>query len=234
MVKYMEVKVAGFLVKREMEYLEKILSNPQRPLIVILGGAKISDKIKLIENLLPRVDSLVIGGGMAYTFLRCQGVEIGKSLVEDEQLSIGLRILNKAKEEGKRLLLPVDHVVAKEPSPHPPPEIVEKIPEGWMALDIGPKTIDLFSKEIEKAKTIFWNGPLGVFEIEAFNKGTFAILGKIADSKAVSIVGGGDSVRAVKRAGMEDKIDHVSTGGGALIEFLEGRKLPGIEVLEDA
>ena len=234
MAQYMEECAAGFLLKREVDYLGKVLTDPERPLIAILGGAKVSDKIKVVRSLLDRVEALLIGGAMAYTFLRARGQETGKSLVEEEQLSLAKELLESASERKVSLLLPMDHVVADEPEAGSPAETVKgDIPPEKMGLDIGPETIDAFEKEIGKARTIFWNGPLGLFEVKPFDAGTMAIAGALAQSSALTIVGGGDSVAAVKRSGRAERISHVSTGGGASLEFLEGKTLPGLAALAD-
>jgi phosphoglycerate kinase len=232
MTRFVKTAAAGFLLMKEVQSLEKALVNPEKPYVAILGGAKVSDKIGVIQNLLDKVTTLLIGGGMAYTFLKAQGFQVGKSLVEQDQIGLSLSLLEKAK--GKiTLLLPSDHVAAERMDIQAKREVVrnDQIPPGWICLDIGPETADAFSKEIQPAKTIVWNGPMGVFELEPFSQGTFAIAKAIADSHAFSIVGGGDSVAAVNRAGVADRISHISTGGGASLEFLEGRKLPGIEAL---
>ena len=223
---------AGFLMMKEIESLEKALVNPQKPYVAIMGGAKVSDKIGVIQNLLDKVTTLLIGGGMAYTFLKAQGFQVGKSLVEEDQIGLALKLLEKAK--GKiRFLLPSDHVAAERMDARAKTRVVrnEEIPADWICLDIGPETVKSFSEEIRSAKTVVWNGPMGVFEVEPFSHGTFAIAKAIADSTAFSIVGGGDSVAAVNKAGVADHIGHLSSGGGASLEFLEGRKLPGIEAL---
>jgi phosphoglycerate kinase len=213
------------------------LQNPEKPFVAILGGAKVSDKIGVIRNLMDKVDSLIIGGGMAYTFLKAQGHEIGKSLLEADKVELAAQLLAEAKKRNLKFLLPIDHVVALKPEPN---AVVQQIGEGQpipadkMALDIGPKTIELFSEEISRARTIVWNGPMGVFEIPGFSKGTFKIAHAVADNAgATTIVGGGDSVAAVKAANVADKITHISTGGGASLEFLEGKVLPGVEALTD-
>jgi len=232
MTRYVKTVAAGFLMMKEVEGLEKALLNPQKPYVAILGGAKISDKIGVIQNLLDKVNTLLIGGGMAYTFLKAEGFQIGKSLVEEDQIGFSLNLLEKAK--GKiKFLLPSDHIAAERMDLQAKREIVQndKIPSGWVCLDIGPETVKAFSEEIKSAKTIVWNGPMGVFEMEPFSQGTFAIAKAIANSSAFSIVGGGDSVAAVNKAGVADQISHISTGGGASLEFLEGKKLPGIEAL---
>lgn len=225
----------GFLVEKEVEIMGKALENPKRPFIAILGGAKVSDKIGVIENLLEKVDTILIGGGMAYTFLKAQGKEIGKSLVEEDKIELAKEILSKAEKEGVKLILPVDSVVAKEVSDDVDFEVVsnDNIPSDEMGLDIGPKSIDLFREEILKAGTIVWNGPMGVFELNNFNKGTFAVAEALAESKAITIVGGGDSAAAVEKAGYKEKVTHVSTGGGASLEFLEGKELPGIAAISN-
>lgn len=232
MTRYVQNVGAGFLMIKEVESLEKALVNPGRPYIAILGGAKVSDKIGVIQNLLNKVDTLLIGGGMAYTFLKARGVEVGKSLVETDQIGLSLNLLEGARERVK-LILPSDHVAAEKMDIHARSEIVtnDNIPDDWVCLDIGPETIRAFADEIKTARTIFWNGPMGVFEMEPFSKGTFAIARAVAESQAFSIVGGGDSVAAVNQAGVADKISHISTGGGASLEFIEGKTLPGIEAL---
>jgi phosphoglycerate kinase len=232
MTRFVKIVAAGFLMMREVESLEKVLVSPQKPFVAILGGAKVSDKIGVIQNLLDRVTTLLIGGGMAYTFLKAEGFQIGKSLVEEDQIGFSLNLLEKAK--GKiKFFLPSDHIAAERMDVQAKREIVknDKIPSGWVCLDIGPETVKTFSEEIKSAKTIVWNGPMGVFEMEPFSQGTFAIAKAIANSSAFSIVGGGDSVAAVNKAGVADRISHISTGGGASLEFLEGKKLPGIEAL---
>jgi len=230
--RYVKTVAAGFLMIKEIESLEKALINPKKPYVAILGGAKVSDKIGVVENLLNRVTTLLIGGGMAYTFLKAKGFEVGKSLVEEDQMDFSLNLLKKA--EGKiRLVLPADHVAAERMDIQARRQIVRngRIPKDWVCLDIGPETVRVFSEEIRMAKTVVWNGPMGVFEMEPFSGGTFAIARAVADSSAFSIVGGGDSVAAVNKAGVADKVSHISTGGGASLEFLEGKKLPGIEAL---
>ncbi|MBM4277372.1 MAG: phosphoglycerate kinase [Deltaproteobacteria bacterium] len=232
MTRYIQTVASGFLMMREIESLEKALVNPQKPYVAILGGAKVSDKIGVIRNLQNKVDTLLIGGGMAYTFLKAKGFSIGKSLVEEDQIGLSLRLIEGAK--GKiKLILPSDHIAAERMDVQARREIVtnEKIPSGWVCLDIGPETVKIFLEEILSARTIFWNGPMGVFEMEPFSQGTFAIARAVADSQAFSIVGGGDSVAAVNQAGVADKIGHISTGGGASLELIEGKKLPGIEAL---
>ena len=233
MAKFVREKGAGLLLKKELDYLGKLLGHPERPFVAILGGAKVSDKIGVITNLMPKIDSLLIGGGMAYTFLKAKGVPIGRSLVEADRVELAGELLGKAKSAGVALLLPVDHVAA-EGRDKEPVTIGEAIPAHLMGLDIGPKTIELFRREIVKAKLVLWNGPVGLFEEEKFSAGTKAIAQAVADSGAVSIVAGGDTVAAVDQAGVASRITHLSTGGGATLEFLEGKKLPGIEALEVA
>ena len=231
--RYMDVVGIGFLMKREIDSLERFTANPERPSIMVLGGAKVSDKIGIIGHLLNEVNTLLIGGGMAYTFLMAEGVEVGKSMVEADQVDQALRTVSEANRKGVKFLLPIDHVVGDRFDPKATKKIVPNggIPSEWVAMDIGPKTARIFSDEIKEAKTIVWNGPMGVFEMEAFAKGTISIAKAIAQSKAFSIVGGGDTVAAVKMAGVADSISHISTGGGAVLEFLEGKGLPGIEAL---
>jgi len=233
MTRFVKVVAAGFLMMKEIQSLEKALVNPQKPYVAILGGAKVSDKIGVIQNLLDKVTTLLIGGGMAYTFLKAEGFEVGKSLVEEDQIGFSLNLLERAEKKIK-FLLPSDHIAAERMNIEARRAIVknDKIPSGWVCLDIGPETVKTFSEEIKSAKTIVWNGPMGVFEMEPFSRGTFAIAKAIASSSAFSIVGGGDSVAAVNKAGVADRISHISTGGGASLEFLEGKKLPGIEALK--
>jgi len=229
---------SGYLMSKELEYFAKVFDNPQRPLLAILGGAKVSDKILVIENLLNKVDSLVIGGAMAYTFLKAKGVPVGTSRVEEEFVEKAKEYFVKAAEKKVALLLPLDHVVAEE-FPTAGKEISaqvtegEAIPNGKMGLDIGPKTIERFKEEVAKAKTIVWNGPMGVFEVAGFEKGTFAMAEAIAAGHAVTVIGGGDSASAVKKAGVAKKMSHVSTGGGASLELMEGKVLPGVAALTD-
>ena len=228
--------VSGFLIEKELEFLGAALENPKRPYVAILGGAKVSDKIGVIDSLLEKVDTLIIGGGMAYTFFKAQGHSVGDSLCEDDKCDLALELMNKAKEKGVKMLLPIDTKIGKEFKPDTESKTVAwtDIPDGWQGFDIGEKTIEMFRKELNGAKTIVWNGPLGLFEFEQFAVGTNAIAHKLANlSDAITIVGGGDSAAAVEKAGLADKISHVSTGGGASLEFLEGKKLPGIEALLD-
>jgi len=225
----------GYLVQKEIDVMGKALESPERPFIAILGGAKVSDKIGVIENLINKVDTILIGGGMAYTFLKSQGYNIGKSLLEEEKIDLAKELLRKAEEKGTKLLLPLDTVVAKEFKNDTEFKTVkiDEIPEDMMGLDIGPETVKAFSEEIKKGKTIVWNGPMGVFEMENFNKGTFAIAKAMAETDGTTIVGGGDSASAVEKAGFKDKMTHVSTGGGASLEFLEGKVLPGIDAISN-
>ena len=227
--------VAGFLIGKELNFLGKAVTNPERPFVAILGGAKVKDKIGVITNLIEKVDTLLIGGGMAYTFMKATGGEIGNSLCDDERLSLALELLDKAKAKGVKLLLPIDNVCGKEFNNDTEQMICEsgKIPEGWEGLDIGPKTVELFSKEIKAAKTVVWNGPMGVFEMPNFAKGTLAIATAMAESDATTIIGGGDSAAAVTQMGLAGKMSHISTGGGASLEFLEGKTLPGVAALND-
>lgn len=226
---------SGYLVKKEIEVMGKAMSSPERPFVAILGGAKVSDKINVIENFLDKVDSLLIGGGMAYTFLKAQGLEIGKSLVEEDKLELAKELIKKAKDKKVNLVLPLDMVVAKEFKNETEFRTVDinEIPVDMMGLDIGEKTIEAFSKVIKNAKTILWNGPMGVFEMPNFAKGTNAIAKAMSESKGITIVGGGDSAAAVEQAGLDEKMTHVSTGGGASLEFFEGKVLPGIAAIED-
>ncbi len=235
--RFVEKSAAGLLMEKELQYLGRVLAAPEYPLCLILGGAKVSDKIGVIRNMLERVNILLIGGGMAYTFLKAQGQAVGKSLVEEDKLELARELLARARERGVKLLLPVDHIVAAKLAPDARPQVIaegQPIPDDLMALDIGPRTIELFTEEIESAKMIVWNGPMGVFEIEAFAKGTTRIARAVAANvAATSIVGGGDSVAAVKKAGVAERITHISTGGGASLEFLEGIELPGVKALSD-
>lgn len=228
------VKAAGFLMMKELEYLQKAVQTPEKPYVAILGGAKVSDKIEIIENLLGKADNILIGGAMAYTFLKAQGLGVGRSLAEDDQRDIALDILEKAREKGISFHLPVDHLLATAADAEADTQIAETLPfpEDMMGVDIGPKTAEAYAAVIGKARTIFWNGPMGIFEIENFSRGTIAIARAVADSGAVSIVGGGDSIAAVKKAGVKDKISHLSTGGGASLEYIAYGTLPGIEALE--
>ncbi len=228
MIQFMPKAAAGLLMDKELEYLGKATTNPERPCIAILGGAKVSDKIEVIQNLMKFVDRLLIGGAMAYTFAKAKGEPTGKSLVEEDKVALAKELMASA---GDKLLLPVDHVVADEFKAGAPSQVVTTIPDGKMALDIGPKTIEAYEKVVAGAKTIIWNGPMGVFEMPPFDKGTVALAKAVANSGAVSVVGGGDSEKAIKSAGVSDKISHVSTGGGASLEFLSGIELPGVAAL---
>jgi len=234
--KFVKQAAAGLLMEKELAYIGKAISNPTRPFVAIIGGAKVSDKIEVVENLMKIADAMLIGGGMAYTFLKAQGIGIGKSLVEEDKLDLARKILADVKQKNFKLLLPLDNVVTPEFKADAPTKIVEvcAIPADQMGLDIGPKTIAAYSAEIAKSKTIVWNGPMGVFEMPAFAKGTLAIAQAVAAATtagATSIVGGGDSVAAIHQSGLAGKISHISTGGGASLEFLGGRKLPGVEAL---
>ena len=226
---------AGLLIEKELSVMGKALEDPKRPFVAILGGAKVSDKIGVINNLLEKADTIIIGGGMAYTFIKAQGGEIGTSLLEADKMDYALEMIAKAKEKGVKLLLPVDTAIGSEFKADCEKKIVsvDAIPDGWMGMDIGPKTVELFSDAIKNAKTVVWNGPMGVFEFEAFAEGTKAVARALAESGAISIVGGGDSAAAVEQLGFADKMTHISTGGGASLEFLEGRELPGVACLLD-
>jgi phosphoglycerate kinase len=235
--KFLSKSAAGLLMQKELEYLGKAVSNPEKPFVAIIGGAKVSDKIDVIRNLLSKVDALLIGGAMAYTFLKAQGKQVGKSLVEEDKIALAKELLSEAQAKKVRFHLPLDHVIANQIDASAQTKIVATdsgIPDGQMGLDIGPDTIAAFGKEISKAKTIVWNGPMGVFEVAPFAKGTMKIAEIIAaNEEATSIVGGGDSVAAVHQSGVSGKISHISTGGGASLEFLEGKNLPGVEALTD-
>jgi phosphoglycerate kinase len=237
MTKFVQKAAAGLLMEKELEYLGKALHHPAKPFVAILGGAKVSDKIPVITHLMDKVDSLIIGGGMAYTFLKALGEQVGKSLVEEDKLELAKQLLQEAKTRKLKLLLPVDHMAADKVDANARVTKIDQgqpIPAHLMALDIGPKTIEMFEEEIARARTILWNGPMGVFEVPAFARGTFKVARAVADNPgALSIVGGGDSVSAVRAAGVADKITHISTGGGASLEFLEGKKLPGVDALTD-
>jgi phosphoglycerate kinase len=235
--KFVRQSAAGLLMEKELAYLGKAISNPDRPFVAVLGGAKVSDKIEVVQNLMKLADSMLIGGAMAYTFLKSQGMPVGKSLVEDDKLELARNLLQEAKSRNFRLMLPVDHVLAESPdSTATKISSVADTPEGWMGLDIGPKTVAQFEKEISGARTVVWNGPLGIFEKPTFNQGTLAIARAVAAATkrgATSIIGGGDSVAAVEQAGLADQISHISTGGGASLEFLAGETLPGVAALTD-
>ena len=226
--------VAGLLLEKEIKYLGDAVGDPQEPFMVILGGAKVSDKIGVIENLLPKCDAIIVGGGMAYTFLKAQGKQIGNSKLEKEKLDLAKSILDKARQLNKEILLPIDNVVVDNIDAKAKTEIVgENIPDGKIAVDIGPKTIKLFEDKLKSAKTIVWNGPMGIFEMDAFSKGTQELAKFIGGLKCISIIGGGDTAAAIAKFKLEDKMSHISTGGGASLEFLEGRNLPGIAALTD-
>ena len=232
--KYVPVSVAGFLMEKEIEYLGNAVNNPVRPFVAILGGAKVSDKLAVVDNLLDKVDVLIIGGGMAYTFLKAQGHDVGNSLCELDQLDYARRMIEKANANGKQLLLPVDNVAADKFDAAAATQVVgNDVPAGWMALDIGPKTLAAYAAAIRGAKTVVWNGPMGCFEMKPFAAGTFGVCQAVAASGATSIIGGGDSVSAVNKSGLAAKMTHISTGGGASLEFLEGKELPGVAALND-
>lgn len=233
--KYVRPAVAGFLVKKEIEYVDGVMANPARPFVAILGGAKVSGKLGMIENLGKKVDKVIIGGGMAFTFLKAMGYEVGNSLVEPEMLDVSIQIYNAARQSGIKFYLPVDCVVA--PSMEPGAETmivpVQEVPKDWKALDIGPASVKLFTEAIANARTILWNGPMGVFEIDAFSRGTFAVAHAVAESYALTIVGGGDTANAVDKARESENMSFISTGGGAVLQMLEGKPLPGIMALDD-
>ena len=233
--KHFEERLAGFLLEKEIAYLGRVVTNPEKPFVAIIGGAKISDKIAVINNLASKVDKIIIGGGMAYTFYLAQGIPVGKSLVEPDKVEVARDIMQKTKAAGVKLLLPVDYVVADYFSTEANTKVVGEhgIEDGWMALDIGPRTAELFASAIRGAKTVLWNGPMGCFEMPPFAAGTMAIAKALAACECTSIIGGGDSVSAVNKSGLSDKITHISTGGGASLEFLEGKELPGIAALSD-
>ena len=234
MARFVKERAAGFLMKKELEYLGQVLGKPERPFIAILGGAKVSDKIKVIDSLMSRCDAILVGGAMAYTFLKAQEIEVGKSLVEADQLDLAGKLLDTAERKGVKFLLPIDHICAREPKAGTERiEVKERaIPSDLMVLDIGPKTQSLYKEQIRFAKTVLWNGPMGLFEIPEFSEGTFGIARALADNDVISIVGGGDSAAAVEKAGLASRMSHVSTGGGASLEFLEGKELPGVKALE--
>ena len=233
--KFVPVAAAGFLLAKEVEYLGRVLTDPARPFVAVLGGAKVSDKIGVLRNLATKVSAFLVGGGMAYTFLRVQGMEVGASLLEADKLDVARSILDEARAKGVTFLLPMDHVIAERAEATATTRVADStaIPAGWMGLDIGPKAREAFATLIRGARTIVWNGPMGVFELAPFREGTFAVARAIAASGATSIVGGGDSVAAVTQAGVADKMTHISTGGGASLEFLEGIELPGVAALSD-
>lgn len=227
--------VSGFLIEKELNFLGNAITNPERPFVAILGGAKVSDKIGVIDSLLEKVDTLMIGGGMAYTFFKAQGYNVGNSICEEDKLDLAKEAMEKAKAKGVKLLLPIDTKIGKEFKPDTESKTVAwtEIPDGWEGFDIGEKTIEMFAEELQTAKTVIWNGPLGLFEFDQFAIGTNAIAKILADLDATTIIGGGDSAAAVEKIGLSDKMTHISTGGGASLEFLEGKKLPGIEALQD-
>lgn len=233
--RFLPQAACGFLMRKELEYLSRVIGRPEKPFVAVLGGAKVSDKIGVVRNLVGKVDVLLIGGGMAYTFLKAQGQEVGASLLEAEQVPKAAEIMNAARARGVTFLLPLDHVVVERLEAGAPSRVVEStgMPPGWMGVDIGPRAREAFAKFIGKGRTIFWNGPMGVFEMEPFDRGTIAVAEAVAASGALSIVGGGDSVAAVTKAGLAEKITHISTGGGASLEFLEGIELPGVACLTD-
>lgn len=232
---YIAQSAAGFLVGKEMEYFGKVLENPERPLAALLGGAKVSDKISVIEHLLDLVDTLIIGGGMAYTFLKAKGLEIGNSLLDEPGIEVATKAMRLAEEKGVKLLLPVDLIIADAFDNNANTKVVkiDSIPAGWQGLDIGPETVALFTETLKSMRTVIWNGPLGVFEMENFAKGTLAIAQTLANSDVISIIGGGDTAAAVIQFGLAEKMSHVSTGGGASLEMLEGKVLPGLAALTD-
>ena len=236
---YLKPVASGFLLEKEIKYLEDTINNPRHPFVAILGGAKVSDKIGVIENLLDKVDSIIIGGGMSYTFMRAKGMSTGDSLVEEDKIELAGELIKKAKDAGVTLHLPIDHVVADEFKNDAEHKVVDEdgIEDDWMAVDIGPQTIISYGNIIKNADTVVWNGPMGVFEMENFAEGTFAVaeaLAEATENGAITIVGGGDSSSAIKQAGLDDKVSHVSTGGGASLEYLEGNILPGVAALDDA
>lgn len=235
---FLQPAAAGYLLEKEIKYLEGSVNDPQRPFTAVLGGAKVSDKIGVIENLLNKVDDIIVGGGMTYTFFKAMGLPIGNSLLEEDKVELAGELIKKAKEKGITLHLPVDSVVGKEFDANTEHKTVARdgIEDGWMAMDIGPSTVDTFSEVIKKSKTVIWNGPMGVFEFENFARGTFAVAQALVDateSGATTIIGGGDSASAIKKAGLSEKVTHVSTGGGASLEYLEGKELPGISSLTE-
>ena len=232
--KFIKVCAAGFLLAKEIEYFDKALSNPPEPFVAILGGAKVSDKIMVIENLMNKVDTILIGGGMAYTFLKAMGMEIGSSKLEADKIDVAKSLMQKAKEKGVKIVLPVDHLIADKIDAVSNTRVVtDVVPQGWMAVDIGPRTVDEFKKELRNAKMIIWNGPLGIFEITKFSRGTEDVARFIAGLKTISIIGGGDTASAISKFGLEHAMTHISTGGGASLEYMEGKILPGVAALND-
>ena len=232
---FVEEAAVGYLMGKELQYLGNAVENPVRPFVTILGGAKVADKLNVIENLLNKADTLIIGGGMAYTFMKSLGYNIGTSLLEADKVELAAEMMKKAEEKGVKFLIPVDNKVGKEYAPDTEAMVVDsdKIPDGWMGLDIGPKTQAIFADAVKDAGTVIWNGPMGVSEWEAFASGTVAVATAIADSDAISIIGGGDSAAAIQKLGFADKMSHISTGGGASLEYLEGKVLPGIAALNE-
>lgn len=233
--KYVSQSAAGFLMQKEIKYISEAIDNPERPFVAILGGAKVSDKIGVIENLMKKADAIIIGGAMAYTFLKAQGRDIGDSLVESDKLDLAKDLLKKSLDSDVPIYLPIDHVISDRFAADANTRIVQRggIPEGWEGMDIGPSTVEKYKSILQKAKTIVWNGPVGVFEFDAFAKGSFAIAKILAESNVITIIGGGDCVAAVQKSGYADKIAHISTGGGASLELMEGKELPGIAALSD-
>ena len=233
--KFVETSVSGYLMQKELDVLGKALSNPERPFTAIIGGAKVKDKIGVIENLLEKVDHLIIGGGLSYTFIKAQGYSVGTSLLEEDKIELARGFIEKAKEKGVQLHMPVDAVVANEFSKDAETQVVDitNIPEDWMGLDIGPKTAEKFADIIKNSKLIIWNGPMGVFEMDKFANGTKAVANAMAETEGYTVIGGGDSAAAVEKFGVADKMDHISTGGGASLELMEGKELPGIVALND-
>lgn len=236
--RFLQPAVSGFLLEKEIRFLEESINNPERPFIAILGGAKVSDKIGVIENLLTKVDSIIIGGGMTYTFFKAKGLPVGNSLVEEDKTDLAKELMDKAEKAGIKFMLPVDSVVAREFKNDAEHKVVDQdgIEDGWMALDIGPESAISFGNQIKNAKTVLWNGPMGVFEMENYSDGTFTVAEALAEATrfgATTIIGGGDSASAIKMAGLQDKVSHVSTGGGASLEYLEGKELPGVSSLTD-
>jgi phosphoglycerate kinase len=232
--KFIKASVAGFLLGKEIEYFDRALTDPPKPFVAILGGAKVSDKIMVIENLMDKVDAILIGGGMAYTFIKAEGKEIGSSKLEADKLDVARALIEKAKKKGVKMLLPVDHLIADKIDAVSNTRVVdETIPQNWIAVDIGPKTVDEFKKELRSAKTVIWNGPLGIFEISKFARGTEDIARFIAGLKTTTIIGGGDTASAISKFGLEAAMSHISTGGGASLEYMEGKELPGIAALNN-
>lgn len=233
--KFVDTAVSGYLMQKELDVLGKALSNPERPFTAIIGGAKVKDKIGVIENLLEKVDHLIIGGGLSYTFIKAQGYSVGTSLLEEDKIELARGFIEKAKEKGVQLHMPIDAVVANEFSKDAETQVVDiqNIPEDWMGLDIGPKTAEKFAEIIKNSKLIIWNGPMGVFEMDKFANGTKAVANAMAETEGYTVIGGGDSAAAVEKFGVADKMDHISTGGGASLELMEGKELPGIVALND-